>query len=597
MNRIMAGHAALGTAATLAALFVTSTCGNCVIVPDSSGHVFISGTSIGAGAFSECTNLVSVAFSSTVISVGQYSFAFTRNLETVTLPSSLIVIGSNAFTNSGVRSVAIPNSVTEISSGAFSFCRRLTSVTLGSSVRTIQSTAFIWCTELTSIAFGPSLQYIADYAFSKCRKLPVNLTAASALTYIGPYAFSEAGSEAALTSHFVIGNQVTAISEKAFEAASTVTAVTIGNSVTIIFPSAFERCVNLTTVEFGRAVRVIGDLSFSQTNLVTISLTAFSVVGTAFSFCPQLTSVNISNNTALAVGAFHACPLLTSALIRENVRMVTSSDVAGLPTFPSAPVTVAILPPGASPLAGIDRAFSQVGCDSVMFRPNRELRNCTFVNFTCPTNFRANLATGICDDLLALLKGDEDKSNTEKVLLVALPVAFGVALITLCVTWDRRSAWYALLHAGDFVTDALFWHIQLNGTRFELQYGDKSDTVVTACLVFVVLAGVITLVRLFVMCGREAILYAQSAVCTLFFEDVPMLAFQIIFWQAVGFDTHDVINYATVVFTCMSIWSAFYMCCMGFSQDTTEIEHKRDSSRTNDRNFQINSSFDVSIKI
>eukprot|EP00035_Acanthoeca_spectabilis_P003151 m.91572 g.91572 ORF g.91572 m.91572 type:complete len:134 (-) comp11959_c0_seq1:395-796(-) len=98
--------------------------------------------------------------------------------------------------------------------------------------------------------------------------MPLNLTAASALTYIGPYAFSEAGSEAALTSHFVIGNQVTAISEKAFEAASTVTAVTIGNSVTIIFPSAFERCVNLTTVEFGRAVRVIGDLSFSQTNLV-----------------------------------------------------------------------------------------------------------------------------------------------------------------------------------------------------------------------------------------------------------------------------------------------------------------------------------------
>ena len=47
--------------------------------------------------------------------------------------------------------MTIPNSVTTIGSGAFSFCSSLTSVTIPNSVTTIGSGAFYYCNEIKQI--------------------------------------------------------------------------------------------------------------------------------------------------------------------------------------------------------------------------------------------------------------------------------------------------------------------------------------------------------------------------------------------------------------------------------------------------------------
>lgn len=64
-------------------------------------------------------------------------------------------IGANAFAYSDVASVVIPNTVTEISYGAFSGCSMLEDVTIGTGVRTIWETAFASCESLETLNFNP----------------------------------------------------------------------------------------------------------------------------------------------------------------------------------------------------------------------------------------------------------------------------------------------------------------------------------------------------------------------------------------------------------------------------------------------------------
>ena len=68
-------------------------------------------TTIGASAFQSCDGLTSIAIPSSVTSIGDYAFYGCYTLENINLPSSLTVIGSYIFSNSGVKDIIIPSSV------------------------------------------------------------------------------------------------------------------------------------------------------------------------------------------------------------------------------------------------------------------------------------------------------------------------------------------------------------------------------------------------------------------------------------------------------------------------------------------------------
>ena len=73
-------------------------------------------------------------------------------------------IGAQAFAYSGIESVVIPNTVTEIGYGAFSTSSMLSTVTIGTGVRTIWETAFEYCESLTTLNFNAISSSV--YAFS-----------------------------------------------------------------------------------------------------------------------------------------------------------------------------------------------------------------------------------------------------------------------------------------------------------------------------------------------------------------------------------------------------------------------------------------------
>lgn len=103
-------------------------------------------TSIGNGAFYDCSSLTSVAIGSGVTSIGHYAFYQCSNLTSFTIPDSVNNIGSGAFFGcSSLTSITIPGCVTSIGYDAFSGCSSLTSVIIPNSVTSIGSGAFYKC--------------------------------------------------------------------------------------------------------------------------------------------------------------------------------------------------------------------------------------------------------------------------------------------------------------------------------------------------------------------------------------------------------------------------------------------------------------------
>ena len=104
------------------------------------------------GSFNSCTGLTSVTIPNSVTNIGDAAFYECTGLTSVTIPNSVTSIGYYAFYGcSGLTSVNIPNSVTTIENSTFYNCSGLTSVTIPNSVDSIGAKAFYNCTSLGRI--------------------------------------------------------------------------------------------------------------------------------------------------------------------------------------------------------------------------------------------------------------------------------------------------------------------------------------------------------------------------------------------------------------------------------------------------------------
>ena len=123
-------------------------------------------------AFSGCSGLTSLTIPSSVTEIGSYAFEDCSGLTSLTIPSSVTSIGRETFMGcSGLTSLTIPSSVTSIGRETFMGCSGLTSLTIPSSVTSIGYYAFSGCSGLTSLTIPSSVTSIDDNAFSGCSGL------------------------------------------------------------------------------------------------------------------------------------------------------------------------------------------------------------------------------------------------------------------------------------------------------------------------------------------------------------------------------------------------------------------------------------------
>ena len=127
---------------------------------------------IGYYAFSSCTGLTSVNIPDSVTEIGNCAFYNCTGLASVNIPDSVTKIGDSAFYNcTGLDSITIPSTVTHIGNRAFSGCTGLTSVIIPGLVTKIDELTFEGCTGLTSVSIPDLVFEIYGNAFKDCVNL------------------------------------------------------------------------------------------------------------------------------------------------------------------------------------------------------------------------------------------------------------------------------------------------------------------------------------------------------------------------------------------------------------------------------------------
>jgi hypothetical protein len=149
-------------------------------------------TSIGDGAFRDCSGLTSIEIPSSVTSIGNNAFWGCSGLTSIKIPSSVTSIENEAFWNChSLTSIDIPSSLTSIENDVFWNCCGLTSIRIPSSVISIGNYAFSDCRALTSIKIPSSVTNIGVFAFKNCKNLDVIIDNSEKNISVGDYAFDD----------------------------------------------------------------------------------------------------------------------------------------------------------------------------------------------------------------------------------------------------------------------------------------------------------------------------------------------------------------------------------------------------------------------
>lgn len=248
-------------------------------IPPTVTHNGTTYTVIGIdnNSFYGCSNLTGVYIPNTVLYIGQSAFGGCSSLTDVTIPNSVIIIDQGAFTGTAWFNnqpdglvyaglvaykykgtmpedthLTIREGTLSISYDALSDCSGLVSVTIPNSVTDIGGLAFYRCNGLKSVYIGNSASYINYQAFLYCEALE-SITVADDNEYYD----SRDNCNAIIDTYSneliigckstVIPSSVTAIGPVAFEG-SGLTSVTIPSSITRIGDYAFNDCSYLNDV-------------------------------------------------------------------------------------------------------------------------------------------------------------------------------------------------------------------------------------------------------------------------------------------------------------------------------------------------------------
>jgi hypothetical protein len=170
---------------------------------------------IGASAFENCGNLLSLIFAQGLQTIGHDAFRNCLKINVaLTFPASLTTIGASAFNGCNqINSVVLPEALTSIGANAFQDCSGITgNVTIPNNITVLPEYVFAGCSGINSVTFSNNLTAIGANAFSNCQQIGGVLTIPTTVVTIGNEAFLNCTTLSGLT----LPNSLTSIGNRAF---------------------------------------------------------------------------------------------------------------------------------------------------------------------------------------------------------------------------------------------------------------------------------------------------------------------------------------------------------------------------------------------
>lgn len=233
--------------------------GGDIVIPSTfDGEPF---TKIDSFMFNYCSNIRSVIIPNSVTEIGVGAFGECTGLKKVTLPESVMTIKGYAFDGcTSLKDIVFPKGVTLIGEEAFARCTELMSVEISSAK--IEEQAFLKCSGLNSVVIHNSL--VGAYAFSECNNLTDVVL--DGITKIDRGTFSHCES----LKHIDIPNTVTEIEDNAFRGCISLESIVVPDSVKRIGNNAFEGCVGLKSVVMSPSTKLGSKAFFGCTRLLWV---------------------------------------------------------------------------------------------------------------------------------------------------------------------------------------------------------------------------------------------------------------------------------------------------------------------------------------
>ena len=189
--------------------------------------------SIGEDAFRDCSSLEGVIFENTVLEkISDGAFWGCSALSSIALPDSVTEIERNAFFETGLRNIQLPEKLTLIGAYAFCNCKNLEQVQLPSQLKELGNGAFGSCENLTQIQLPSQLNKLGTDAFRDCTSLD-KIDIPAGLKQIESATFCNTG----------------------------LTSVTLHEGLTKIEDWAFHDCLKLKKIRIPKSVTDIGELA------------------------------------------------------------------------------------------------------------------------------------------------------------------------------------------------------------------------------------------------------------------------------------------------------------------------------------------------
>ena len=240
----------------------------------------------------------SYSIPNSVKTIKTYAFYQASKLTSVTIPKTVENFESYAFSESGLKTLTIPEGVTSIGDtekAAYTFanCKNLTTVTISGTVKTLANMAFNGCTSLETVNLAEGLESLGSEgmgkAFMGCSSL-VNITIPSSVKEIG---------------------------SKTFYGCSSLKSIEIPEGVEKLGNQTFYNCKALTDVELPESLTSLGE-------------PGDNFIKQIFYGCTSLESIDIPENvTYICDSAFQGCTGLKSVVLRSGITTLPANLFSG----------------------------------------------------------------------------------------------------------------------------------------------------------------------------------------------------------------------------------------------------------------------------